>query len=677
MIKYLLLLASIVNIIVAAPLPINETNRVPWTPGIYTGVYGGIPTNRTMYTNLYTAGGDKTGVTNVTPLLKTLLDACPKDKYVWAPKGRYLVDTRVELDGSSDWSLIGESRNDTIFFATGSGDGQGANFVTGSWTVRSTNIFAPIAKGDSNVIVSGMPEFVTSFEPGNLIRIYSSNVREDYRVINTSGNGFDVGQVAVVISVANGTNITFWPPAYTYHPLSSSPRLAYSFYPTTNIGIENLTWTATNRSQGIAGTLGSAFQFVGVRNGWLKNVRIDTPSGYGVNLLHCLNMEVRDSQMYGALNSGASTAWIITTDTHASLYQNIFASEITPFTEINQSCGNVIGYNYTTNMVANDFYIGGPFDTHIPHSQFNLWEGNFGTMFQADGYFGSSSHNTLYRNRLHGYDPIKPGLPRAIDLCRWSTEFNIEGNILGSTQAVNLWFTTTNQFYSQTQPVVMRQAFPNPGNTSFATGMRTPFVDWRYPGTNRVGGVITNDAFTPTNILWGTGFVAIVAGDLLQIQMAGDTNKYYPITFVDDVTLNLAAVSDGTSSNVTVSRFIVATNQHKVFRVGADAYQHFFNDDIATHRISGNYDYTNNALIGTYFKTNSYYLPNGGAQPDWWVDEHGVPLDNWPPVNADGANTYEWPAAREFYYEPVELGPVITNSFIQNKVEINGKVTIQ
>ena len=61
--------------------------------------------------------------------------------------------------------------------------------------------------------------------------------------------------------------------------------------------------------------------------------------------------------------------------------------------------GNVVGYNYCANLDTGSEIAGGDISVnHGPHNMMNLFEGNVGIMFQSDGYFGSASHNTVFRN---------------------------------------------------------------------------------------------------------------------------------------------------------------------------------------------------------------------------------------------------------------------------------------
>ncbi len=72
------------------------------------------------------------------------------------------------------------------------------------------------------------------------------------------------------------------------------------------------------------------------------------------------------------------------------------------------SSGNVFLYNAMIDNYSD--FVGDPghvqeyaFDgNHAPHNCMNLWEGNYGADFINDGYHGSGSHFTIFRNRFHG-----------------------------------------------------------------------------------------------------------------------------------------------------------------------------------------------------------------------------------------------------------------------------------
>jgi hypothetical protein len=104
-------------------------------------------------------------------------------------------------------------------------------------------------------------------------------------------------------------------------------------------------------------------------------------------------------------------------------------------------------------------------DNHGPHDMMNLFEGNVGEMFISDGYFGSGSHTTLFRNYLLGLNPRYQISLWAVALDRWAYYYNVVGNVLGvSTPKPKLYEMAAENCPGG--PAVYRLGYPNMGNCS-------------------------------------------------------------------------------------------------------------------------------------------------------------------------------------------------------------------
>ena len=55
----------------------------------------------------------------------------------------------------------------------------------------------------------------------------------------------------------------------------------------------------------------------------------------------------------------------------------------------NSTSGTVVAYNYSYNSPNVELMPGDLNTNHGAHNLMNLWEGNVGSQFQADGYHGS------------------------------------------------------------------------------------------------------------------------------------------------------------------------------------------------------------------------------------------------------------------------------------------------
>lgn len=68
----------------------------------------------------------------------------------------------------------------------------------------------------------------------------------------------------------------------------------------------------------------------------------------------------------------------------------------------------------------------------------SLWEGNVGSGWINDGYHGSGSHQTMFRNHFPNVQNIHSNAHNAVlDLRRWSYYHQVVGNVLGADWATN------------------------------------------------------------------------------------------------------------------------------------------------------------------------------------------------------------------------------------------------
>ena len=152
------------------------------------------------------------------------------------------------------------------------------------------------------------------------------------------------------------------------------------------------------------------------------------------------------------------------------------------------AAGNVIAYNYSigafdsgaTNVVTIDF------DMHGAHPQFNLLEGNVTPHIFPDSFWGSGSHNTLYRNWTTGTTKIAPFAGggytgrhavdwasyhlatqqnRGISLAYPQSTYNVVGNIAGSSDATSAVGGSGNLF--NTGPAACTSCRVAPGSRDY------------------------------------------------------------------------------------------------------------------------------------------------------------------------------------------------------------------
>lgn len=125
-----------------------------------------------------------------------------------------------------------------------------------------------------------------------------------------------------------------------------------------------------------------------------------------------------------------------------------------------QGLGNVIAYNYVTNTTPGWWDIS---VNHGPHNMYNLIEGNVIHWYKDDGYFGSSSHNTLFRNRIDWQIGLK-------HFCNY---YNIVGNVLGTIGLNDVYESSLNGPFESS---IYELGYPNIGNQNWSgtVGPTTP-----------------------------------------------------------------------------------------------------------------------------------------------------------------------------------------------------------
>lgn len=133
-----------------------------------------------------------------------------------------------------------------------------------------------------------------------------------------------------------------------------------------------------------------------------------TGGAYRCEIRKCLFHSEEGSGDDGAIGLGISSSCLIVDNIFTGYWQQcIYANGN------NHNC--VIAYNYAEGSEFIDF--------HNAHPSLNLIEGNFGPSMKSDGYHGSSSHNTVYRNWLWSPFPFQ--------LQRFKRNYVGVGNILG------------------------------------------------------------------------------------------------------------------------------------------------------------------------------------------------------------------------------------------------------
>src|SRR5205823_2784403 len=153
---------------------------------------------------------------------------------------------------------------------------------------------------------------------------------------------------------------------------------------------------------------------------------------YGFFLYDSARCEIRHCFADQRKVQGTNGAGLLCNTCSGCLVEDNIFYRFFPLMEINQgSSGNVFAYNFCYDSDVGGAMGAGIDSNHGPHNSYNLYEGNMGPTLQADGYFGSVSRDTVFRNWFHGTSPTIARGP-TISLNRFTREYSLVGNVIGA-----------------------------------------------------------------------------------------------------------------------------------------------------------------------------------------------------------------------------------------------------
>ena len=495
--SFLLLCASLAR---GADYALPSAMQGQWTVGTNTGVTGGIDQYRAGGAEARGAEGggttinvtnapysaDNTGTTDATSAIRTaIVDASPGD-LVYIPAGTYRIngaiaiyhdDDEVTVRGAGPGVTILDCRNGTNCFGIGSGDlftyfsqtVTGTGGSTGSWP-----------KGATVLNVASSADYVA----GYLAKVFIGNEEDNSRItagatIATSTAGYDEvrSHTVRVMAVASGS-ITIDPPL----PIDCANypvRIALqqnSHIRLVRAGLEDLTITGAVTSDMDAGVILEHSDEC-----WIYNVEVLKCQNYPSKNNDSYRSEIRYNKWEGLGGLGSNGAGILMNSCSSAVVADNIIKDSFPYTEENQgSMNNVWGYNFCTGMstVMNI--------NHGPHNLLNLYEGNVVQGYQNDGYFGSSSHITFFRNWLHA--SFGGAQRNAVSQNRFTRNMAHVGNVMG-------WDGVS----------IPADSYGNPnlGNGTFV-GSAEPstgdfWADWKMTGPVQASGLTATQAMITVN----------------------------------------------------------------------------------------------------------------------------------------------------------------------------------
>ncbi len=285
-------------------------------------------------------------------------------------------------------------------------------------------------------------------------------------------------QMFYVTSIANGTNLTVWPPVYmTNWQASLQPQIWWAGTSANQVGFENFTMNMYSNN---AGNLFGMF-FQSCWACWAKNIMfLDGPNKvWGTyNTLAC---EVRDSQFIDDQKLGSGSYGICPEISGAVLVENNWLWRISSMLLCDEGPveGCVFAYNYcfqpwpSTNGL-NSTQNAPAIEPHYVHGSMNLFEGNRANTLEFDFTHGSASHMTAFRNNLVGVEnpAVAARTVEIVNIQATNRYMNFVGNVLGLGNGA---------FYTNYSDDITNA---DPSHNSTRTVYCTGYVDDGGSGTN-------------------------------------------------------------------------------------------------------------------------------------------------------------------------------------------------
>lgn len=450
--------AVLLSLVLSAGLAVAEIippgRTAPWQGNV--GVPGGIPSRTTIYKNIVTdLGADPTGKVDASPIINRAIGSCPVGQVVYIPAGTFLIATPISTTSKSNFTLRGAGQGQTILRVTTNVTPISSRGLS-PWPPPDSgpSITAGATRGSNAITVS----ITSTFAVNGLFSIRPTTPTWAHNLGGFPDTMRSMGGVFKVRS-KTATTITFDPPCpFDFSGMNpiAVPSGAITMQ---GVGYESFTIdmssvTANVWSIGMEAAWGC----------WIKDIEFKNNSGRIIFMTDVVRCELREcytnvqssiTPNHEGLDFGTNASWCLVED-------NIVSPGGPPivFGDGGGHCiGNVVAYNYVTSVQ------GGSWDVtfnHGPHNMLNLCEGNvFHNSFKDDGYFGSSSHNTLFRNVI----------PDQVALKHFCNYYNVVGNILGATRPGPRQTRTydaqeASNYWSNNVYPIYELGFPNIGNAS-------------------------------------------------------------------------------------------------------------------------------------------------------------------------------------------------------------------
>ena len=654
----------------AVDYTLPPANAGDWTPGTAVGVVGGIdqylPGGANARTNLIDVtqapyNADNTGVSDAASAINTAIADSSANDVIYLPAGTYLTNSTINFSRFyGDRTIRGDGPGVTIIDNRGGSQAIRVGEAGGPWSAGDFSRVEPITAGFAKGVTTITLANTTNYDPGNLMKIRALSSIDNADLIAGATIVADVFGAAkyahiptFVIVSKTASTVTFKPPLpMDYTGLSPDAFLQQSLYSyhTENVGVEDLSITQANASILYGINLSRS------TGCWVYNCDVSETNNYPIYADSAVNAEIRKNTVGPGRSGGSNGAGILWNSSSASLITDNIIKGVGPLIQENaSSIYNAWCFNLMWELISN-----GALLNHGPHNAMNIYEGNIMPNWKSDGYFGSCSHNTIYRNWITcttAPDETTLGVENFGGAAnRWTRNFVETGNVYGVDGTANGLQSYGNPYIGNGNAY----GFAGPTGSSDQAGE----IDYAQPGYGvpGTGGSVNTYVIQESDIFVGdfweewkrTGVVTSRISDTSAIVTMdssadgyfvgqGDGNNGPGFTWNSwdnyRVKMEISAISglDITfvASGYDEGSVMPAVSTPVVVWAGSEGFNERDLDVQASFTVENNY-IASSSGTGAVANPTADTLPDSfiySAQPSWWTDDGFA--GTWPPVDPD------------------------------------------
>jgi hypothetical protein len=339
----------------------------------------------------------------------------------------------VHLIGSNGSDIIFNPINPSQLYDWNAGYAQGTTVITlGSTTGLSVGDILLLDQlndddGPDASVPESMVDVSTNYTAnGGTETSRSSGTRAQQQYVRIAAIDSTTGQV----TISPGLYMPTWRP-------SQVPQ-AYDWNDWSQMsGVEDLILLN-------AGSASTNLEFNNCYNCWARNIESDNSLNSHVLSWETARVEIRDSYFFQTQTAGGdSRGLFMQTSTDDLIVNNAFEQVTLPISMWGTE-GAVIAYNFTTDMTYNTYpqILMPGLTTESGHSSLNLFEGNYSNQISMDNNHGGGSRNTVFRNRLVGWETGRTSSTLAVILNVMNHYEAFVGNVLGKAGVQTVYETS-------------------------------------------------------------------------------------------------------------------------------------------------------------------------------------------------------------------------------------------